>query len=117
MITLTGGVSTIIIRHFVCLFLVGGDVSSISGSESDSAPSDKEDVPHPLREGLMQTPFIYFTTADKNGQKLFAIYRSLVTRVKRGGATLEAIKSLTNDQVWIILMRSGGHFAGAVFKG
>ncbi len=91
-------------------------MSSISGSESDSAHSG-EDEPPPLREKLVQTPFIYFTTADKNGQKLFAIYRSLVTQAKRGRATMETVKSLAKDQVWIILMRSGGHFAGAVFTG
>ncbi len=94
-----------------------GDLSSISGSESDSAHSGKEDEPRPLNSELSQTPFIYFTTTDKNGQKLFAVYRSTVTRAKRGGAKVEAIKSLTNEQVWIVLMRSGGHFAGAVFRG
>ena len=30
---------------------------------------------------------------------------------------LHAIADLTKPQVWIILMRSGGHFAGAVFHG
>ncbi len=92
-------------------------MSSISGSESDSAHSGKEEEPRPLNNELSHTPFIYFTTTDKNGQKLFAVYRSTVTRAKRGGAKVEAIKSLINEQVWIVLMRSGGHFAGAVFRG
>ena len=34
-----------------------------------------------------------------------------------GTTLVELLGSLREPQVWIILMRSGGHFAGAVFKG
>ena len=34
-----------------------------------------------------------------------------------GTTLVELLGSLRETQVWIILMRSGGHFAGAVFKG
>ena len=30
---------------------------------------------------------------------------------------LDSLINLTQPQVWIILMRAGGHFAGAVFRG
>jgi len=30
---------------------------------------------------------------------------------------MELITGLVQPQVWVILMRSAGHFAGAVFKG
>ena len=103
----------------VSLSLCVGDLSSISGSESDSTHSGKEDEPRPSHTypELSQTPFIYFTTNDKNGQKLYAVYRSILTRAKRGGANVEAVRNLKDEQVWIVLMRSGGHFAGAVFNG
>ena len=34
-----------------------------------------------------------------------------------GTTLVELLGSLRETQVWIVLMRSGGHFAGAVFRG
>lgn len=113
-----------------CLYLLyyfPGDLSSISGSESDSAHSGKEmeEEAHTTIDltsteshaELSHSPFVYFTTQDETSVHLYAVYRSILTGMKRGGVSLEAIKNVKKEQVWIVLMRSGGHFAGAVFNG
>ena len=116
------------------LFCSGGDLSSISGSESDSDSSRDieearpsldctekdfdDDSSHSQSAG---SPFLQFSTQD--GQ-CYVVYRALVTNLKPSEVRsslssdlLSALNCLTQPQVWIVLMRAGGHFAGAVFKG
>jgi hypothetical protein len=85
------------------------DLSSISGSESDSDPDTSN---HTIRSPVIT--FTFNTTCH-------AIYRVLVTNSKDVDLSVDELKQamidLTIPQFWIILMRSGGHFAGAVFKG
>jgi hypothetical protein len=118
----------------------GGDLSSISGSESDSDSSKDEDATSSLPGSNTDfndedssvpsystlpvgSPFLYFSSQDG---RHYAVYRSLVTNLKpaavRGSSMssdflLGSLVSLTQPQVWVILMRAGGHFAGAVFRG
>ena len=107
---------------------IGSDVSSISGSESDSDPSkdseeeeDDQDFDDSAHSKLVGSPFVYFSTVDR---RFFAVYRNLLTNLKaneiRTTANFDLVNSLTSlacPQVCIVLMRAGGHFAGAVFRG
>lgn len=114
----------------------GGDLSSISGSESDSDSSkdeeaisslpsnidfNDEDSSSPYSTSAVGSPFLYFSSQDG---RYYAVYRSLVTNLKPAAVRdspssdlLGSLVSLVQPQVWIILMRAGGHFAGAVFRG
>lgn len=114
----------------------GGDLSSISGSESDSdSNKENEEVKSKLLsmkeeekygDGISQSkpmgsPFLYFSSQDGC---CFAVYKNIITNHKttevRNLTTsdlLSLLPSLAQPQVWIILMRAGGHFAGAVFRG
>lgn len=69
----------------------------------------------------MGSPFLYFSSQDG---RCFAVYKNLVANHKVAGVTnsmtsdlLSSLSSLAQPQIWIILMRAGGHFAGAVFRG
>ena len=120
------------------MYNAGGDLSSISGSESDS-DSNKEseeakskllsmeeederygnDITHTSKP--RSSPFLYFSSQDG---RYFAVYKNLVINHKIAGVRnsttpdlLNSLSSLAQPQVWIILMRAGGHFAGAVFRG
>lgn len=117
-------------------FITGGDLSSISGSESDSDSSKDEETSSSMTNieedhfngednsvmySVAGSPFLYFSSQDG---RYFAIYRSLVTNLKPAAVRdisssdlLGSLVNLTQPQVWIVLMRAGGHFAGAVFRG
>ena len=117
----------------------GGDLSSISGSESDSdsnkeneeetkakpfqaaVKEESDDDDDRTRSKTVGSPFLYFST--RNG-RCFGLYRNIVTNLKAAEVLtsttsdlLNSLTSLAQPQVWIILMRAGGHFAGAVFRG
>lgn len=100
---------------------VPGDLSSISGSESDSdetpAEGTKEEEktapPEPRPQG---SPFLYFKAGDGSS---YAVYRSVLLGSKASlpdALLTERLGALRQPQVWIILMKAGGHFAGGVFK-
>ena len=110
--------------------MITGDLSSISGSESDSAPSDHtlsddEDGDSNLaslyskKQGGGKSPYLYFSVGI--GKPIYSIFRSIVTDSHSGMESSQqlclALRTLETPQVWIILLRSGGHFAGAVFRG
>jgi hypothetical protein len=95
------------------------DLSSISGSESDSAHSDDEpDADHVILRGSSKSPFLNFS--DEAGST-HSIYRCILpgsqSSMESRHDLERALQALREPQVWIILMRSGGHFAGAVFRG
>ena len=111
-------------------------MSSISGSESDSdSNKENEEVKASLaslkeesdydadsaQSKTVGSPFLYFSSQD---DRCFAVYRHLVTNLKAAevrtcttSELLNSVTSLSQPQVWIILMRAGGHFAGSVFRG
>lgn len=97
------------------------DLSSISGSESDSENEieEVEEEEDEIRSHSHGSPLLVFTTS--NGVQ-HAIYRCLLTNSKDLRNTTEhdlrqSLRQLTLPGIWIVLMRSGGHFAGAVFRG
>lgn len=99
-----------------------GDLSSISGSESDSAPTDDEDdTPNASSSHVPQgrphnSPYVHFSHASAQSHT-YSIYRCIVGRTGVEQSHDQVLHSLREPQVWLILMRSGGHFAGAVFRG
>ncbi|XP_051260184.1 ankyrin repeat and zinc finger domain-containing protein 1 isoform X2 [Dicentrarchus labrax] len=108
-----------------------GDMSSISGSESDSEEEDSDsdvggtssNVTGTDNESSVETslingrPSIKVVFQNSAGQYL-SVYRCILQGksddVQDAGSHLESISKKT---VWVIIMTGGGHFAGAVFQG
>jgi len=106
-------------------FVKDYDMSSISGSESDD--SESEIVLHDKSsENFKQKLFFLLQT----GQRV-SVWKSLIMNVtenvlyddeKAENEVVQKLKSLTaeprnNTQLRIVLLASGGHFAGCVFDG
>ncbi|XP_068102071.1 tRNA endonuclease ANKZF1 isoform X2 [Hyperolius riggenbachi] len=102
-----------------------GDLSSISGSDSessdegDSGTSLEPNIQYSLLSGHpSRTQRVLF----RNGHgKLLSVYRCALAAEKDTQVSpeqlLSYVKSLQEQPVVVILMAGGGHFAGAVFKG
>nr|XP_033473878.1 ankyrin repeat and zinc finger domain-containing protein 1 isoform X2 [Epinephelus lanceolatus] len=107
-----------------------GDMSSISGSESDSEEdSDSESggtysnvtgtdnessAETSLFSGRLSSKVVFQNSA---GQYL-SVYRCILQGKlgdEQDAASL--LKAISNKTVWVMLMTGGGHFAGAVFQG
>ena len=123
--------------------IVVGDLSSISGSESDSdsdhTPSDDEQPASKeasSQRDLSKSPYLHFSSSSSSsssspttsGGPTHSVYRCIVSSSPSPHSSSEqesdhkeltrALQALGGEpQVWILLMRSGGHFAGAIFKG
>uniref|UniRef100_A0A8C4WCU2 Ankyrin repeat and zinc finger peptidyl tRNA hydrolase 1 n=2 Tax=Gopherus evgoodei TaxID=1825980 RepID=A0A8C4WCU2_9SAUR len=107
-----------------------GDVSSISGSDSDDSDSGSESDLLPPREhtdpGSSQQSLRPGTRSAKvlfrNSQgQLLSAYRCVLGSKKGGGEQqaelVASLQSMGTGTCWVILMTGGGHFAGAVFRG
>lgn len=105
-----------------------GDVSSISGSESDSsredsasdsgeAGSNNKDTDSSLITVRPSSKVVFQNSA---GQYL-SVHRCILQgKAKQSDVEEDATSSLraiNKNTVWVILMTGGGHFAGAVFQG
>ncbi|XP_052421677.1 ankyrin repeat and zinc finger domain-containing protein 1 isoform X2 [Carassius gibelio] len=99
-----------------------GDISSISGSDSDS--EDDEVGPEETDSALdtdqstrrLSTKVVF---QNMQGQYL-SLYRCVLQKKKTQENEDDLVSSLlkiSNNTIWVILMTGGGHFAGAVFKG
>ncbi|XP_028993233.1 ankyrin repeat and zinc finger domain-containing protein 1 [Betta splendens] len=106
-----------------------GDMSSISGSESDSENSDGDvgDTGSNLtgkdKESSADTGSITGRTVSKvlfqnsSGQYL-SVYRCILQGKSNSEEDAAAsLMSVGKKTVWVVLMTGGGHFAGAVFQG
>ncbi|XP_029981155.1 ankyrin repeat and zinc finger domain-containing protein 1 [Sphaeramia orbicularis] len=108
-----------------------GDMSSISGSESDSKDEDSDsdyggtssNVTGTDNESSAETTLITGRLSSKvvfqnaAGQYL-SVYRCILQGKSDDEQDLgSALKSISKKTVWVILMTGGGHFAGAVFQG
>ncbi|XP_018091187.1 ankyrin repeat and zinc finger domain-containing protein 1 isoform X2 [Xenopus laevis] len=99
-----------------------GDISSISGSDSDS--SDNGDCLEPIRRSVplssqpSRSQRILFQ--NKVGQ-ILSVLRCVLGQTKdmevKSEHLLNCIESLQEQPMIVILMAGGGHFAGAVYKG
>ena len=98
-----------------------GDLSSISGSESDD--DDDTSSGHTHLGGTNHSPYLHFSAGNSAGSHAHFVYRCIVCNRSGGGGMgsgeelQRSLQRLGQPQVWLILMRSGGHFAGAVFRG
>lgn len=98
-----------------------GDISSISGSDSDSEDGDEvgaEETDSALDTDQstrrLSTKAVFQNT---QGQYL-SLYRCVLQNKKDNEEDLvSSLLKLSNNTIWVILMTGGGHFAGAVFKG
>ncbi|XP_009994570.1 PREDICTED: ankyrin repeat and zinc finger domain-containing protein 1 [Chaetura pelagica] len=104
-----------------------GDVSSISGSDSESSdagsesellPSASDSPGNPQTPQIPRSHKVLFRNAT--GQ-LICAYRCVLSTRKGGSEEPEelavSLQSLGVSTCWVVLMMGGGHFAGAVFRG
>ncbi|XP_064307454.1 tRNA endonuclease ANKZF1 isoform X2 [Phalacrocorax carbo] len=101
-----------------------GDVSSISGSDSESSDASSESELLPSASdslGHPQTPRSHKVLFRNAKGQLISAYRCVLGTRKGGSeepAELTAsLQSLGVSTCWVVLMMGGGHFAGAVFRG
>ncbi|KAG7501963.1 hypothetical protein JOB18_010451 [Solea senegalensis] len=106
-----------------------GDMSSISGSESDSEEENSDgggassNAPGTDIDGSIETSSMTCRVSSKVVfQNLGGQYLSVHRCILPGKANdeLDAVSSLmalSRKTVWVILMTGGGHFAGAIFQG
>ncbi|MGH0136262.1 UNVERIFIED_CONTAM: hypothetical protein FKN15_064514 [Acipenser sinensis] len=110
-------------------FALQGDLSSISGSDSDDDASDSDwgyrgdgdstsagtDSPPDALNRRLSCRVVF---RNSRGQYL-SVYRCILHSNKMESETVLAasLQNLSNKSVWVILMTGGGHFAGAVFQG
>ncbi|OWK63268.1 Ankyrin repeat and zinc finger domain-containing protein 1 [Lonchura striata] len=97
-----------------------GDVSSISGSDSDSSDvsSDSELLPSvsdtPPTPQIPRSHKVLFRNAK--GQ-LISAYRCVLGDIEEPVELTASLQNLSASTCWVVLMMGGGHFAGAVFRG
>ncbi|XP_061860441.1 tRNA endonuclease ANKZF1 isoform X2 [Colius striatus] len=101
-----------------------GDVSSISGSDSESSvgSSELELLPCASESPGPPPPRRSHKVLLRNAEgQLISAYRCVLGTGKGGSeeaAELTAsLQSLGAGTCWVVLMMGGGHFAGAVFRG
>ncbi|KAM9286994.1 tRNA endonuclease ANKZF1 [Morus bassanus] len=101
-----------------------GDISSISGSDSESSDASSElELLSPASDspGTPQTPRSHKVLLRNGKGQLISAYRCVLGTGKGGSeepAELTAsLQSLGASTCWVVLMMGGGHFAGAVFRG
>ncbi|XP_049905045.1 ankyrin repeat and zinc finger domain-containing protein 1 isoform X1 [Epinephelus moara] len=107
-----------------------GDMSSISGSESDSEEdSDSEsggtysNVTGTDNESSAETSLFSDRLSSKvvfqnSAGQYLSVYRCILQgKSDDEQDAASSLKAISNKTVWVILMTGGGHFAGAVFQG
>ncbi|KAH9513360.1 Ankyrin repeat and zinc finger domain-containing protein 1 [Bulinus truncatus] len=105
---------------------IAGEVSSISGSESDNSDDDdasdvkltESEIGDNEHLAVYNHPKLFFR--NKEGE-LMSVYRCLIYQkkfpVEDNKEVEKLISQLPERSKWIILLVSSGHFAGAIFKG
>ncbi|XP_058476129.1 tRNA endonuclease ANKZF1 isoform X2 [Solea solea] len=106
-----------------------GDMSSISGSESDSEEENSDggrassNAPGTDNDGSIETSSMTCRVSSKVvfqnlGGQYLSVHRCILPGKENdeldAGSSLMALSRKT---VWVILMTGGGHFAGAIFQG
>uniref|UniRef100_A0A1A8CA38 Ankyrin repeat and zinc finger domain containing 1 n=1 Tax=Nothobranchius kadleci TaxID=1051664 RepID=A0A1A8CA38_NOTKA len=104
-----------------------GDLSSISGSESDSEEEDfacksgetrnnvvGTDDESSAMTGRLSSKVVFQNSA---GAYLMVYQAALMGKTKEEVDAVFSMKSISQKTVWVILVTGGGHFAGAVFEG
>ncbi|XP_016424444.1 ankyrin repeat and zinc finger domain-containing protein 1-like isoform X2 [Sinocyclocheilus rhinocerous] len=104
-----------------------GDISSISGSDSDSSDSvdgnlGDEVGPEETDSALdtdqstrrLSTKVVF---QNMQGQYLSLYHCVLQSKKDNEEDLVSSLLKISNNTIWVILMTGGGHFAGAVIKG
>uniref|UniRef100_A0A146VC37 Ankyrin repeat and zinc finger domain containing 1, putative n=1 Tax=Fundulus heteroclitus TaxID=8078 RepID=A0A146VC37_FUNHE len=109
-----------------------GDLSSISGSESDSDEEDVEGDSGEAGSSIAETndersAEPNSTAARLSGKVLFqnpagehlSVHRCVLMGKSDSDErdAVSSLKAINQKTVWVVLMTGGGHFAGAVFEG
>lgn len=101
-----------------------GDISSISGSDSESSDASSEsESPPPAsnNSATSQHPRSHKVLLRNAKGQLISAYRCILSTGKGGSEEPEeliaSLQSLSASTCWVVLMMGGGHFAGAVFRG
>ncbi|KFW80141.1 Ankyrin repeat and zinc finger domain-containing protein 1, partial [Manacus vitellinus] len=108
-----------------------GDVSSISGSDSESSDtsSESELLPSATNSpGTPQTSRSHKVLVRNAKGQLISAYRCVLVTGKASHSPAfwerdlreeltASLQSLSMSTCWVVLMMGGGHFAGAVFRG
>ncbi|KGL77735.1 Ankyrin repeat and zinc finger domain-containing protein 1, partial [Tinamus guttatus] len=108
-----------------------GDVSSISGSDSESSDSSSEsDSLPPANDspGTPQIPRSHKVLFRNARGQLISAYRCVLGTGQATGPVFQGVseepaelvaslQSISASARWVVLMMGGGHFAGAVFQG
>ncbi|NWH89777.1 ANKZ1 protein, partial [Aegithalos caudatus] len=102
-----------------------GDVSSISGSDSDSSDVSSESEVVPSVSDTPQTPRSHKVLLRNAKGQLISAYRCVLLTGKASHSPAfwerdsrkASLQSLSASTCWVVLMMGGGHFAGAVFRG
>ncbi|XP_073701890.1 tRNA endonuclease ANKZF1 [Garra rufa] len=101
-----------------------GDISSISGSDSDSEDEDlRDEVGTEGTDSALDTDQSACRLSSKvvfqNTQEQYlSLYRCVLQSKKDNEEDLvSSLLKMSSNTIWVILMTGGGHFAGAVFKG
>ncbi|XP_047935607.2 tRNA endonuclease ANKZF1 isoform X1 [Anser cygnoides] len=101
-----------------------GDISSISGSDSESSDASSESELQPPASsspGTPQLPRSHKVLLRNASGQLISAYRCVLSTGKGGSEEPEeltaSLQSLSTNTCWVVLMMGGGHFAGAVFRG
>ncbi|XP_026766805.3 ankyrin repeat and zinc finger domain-containing protein 1 isoform X1 [Pangasianodon hypophthalmus] len=97
-----------------------GDVSSISGSDSEDDESHGEDESDGADGVISYGGRLSTRVLLQNSQgQYLCLYRCAVQkRTNDSEANLvDSLLNVSEKTVWVILMTGGGHFAGAVYKG
>ncbi|XP_024142335.1 ankyrin repeat and zinc finger domain-containing protein 1 [Oryzias melastigma] len=107
-----------------------GDLSSISGSESDSEDEGSDskdgvisDFPGTDHESSVSSHSITGRLASKvvlqnSAGEYLSVYRCVLQgKIEDENDAVSSLRAINKGTVWVILMTGGGHFAGAVFEG
>ncbi|KAF6726728.1 Ankyrin repeat and zinc finger domain-containing protein 1 [Oryzias melastigma] len=107
-----------------------GDLSSISGSESDSEDEGSDskdgvisDFPGTDHESSVLSHSITGRLASKvvlqnSAGEYLSVYRCVLQgKIEDENDAVSSLRMINKGTVWVILMTGGGHFAGAVFEG
>ncbi|XP_017280050.1 ankyrin repeat and zinc finger domain-containing protein 1 isoform X2 [Kryptolebias marmoratus] len=104
-----------------------GDLSSISGSESDSEEDSdsggtRSNVTGTDNESSVESHSITGRLSSKvvfqnSAGEYLSVYRCILLGKSEESDPVSSLKSINEKTVWVILMTGGGHFAGAVFEG
>ncbi|XP_026861457.2 ankyrin repeat and zinc finger domain-containing protein 1 [Electrophorus electricus] len=96
-----------------------GDMSSISGSDSEDDESDSPEGEEVTCEGRDSSRLSSRVVLQNSEGQYMSLYRRAVqsSRVEGEVNLVDSLLKVSDKTVWLILMTGGGHFAGAVFQG